>query len=285
MTDLILSFPVLKYGGGDFLDGISYVVGATQAQNNRKLYITHTLKGNSFICQLVKDKKAKFSVALFYKGNAERQQFVCEDFNYDDEAKEITSEQEIKIDFRYAPEITPNIVIFEDVKIIVDNDSGLSGFWDNEIFDIPTYARIAYYLKLQFTSGDVSSLLYVCCDKDFKKGSIKTIVSETAGEGEQPIRVTCAQDVFDELNKGVIDNPNNAKTAMRASIVTQILCHVYAYMNNLEDKETDIHGGLLEHMRTVKEKTGQDWENDLNASFTATQMVPYAIEALNKGDN
>jgi hypothetical protein len=130
------------------------------------------------------------SVALFYKGNAERQQFVCEDFNYDDEAKEITSEQEIKIDFRYAPEITPNIVIFEDVKIIVDNDSGLSGFWDNEIFDIPTYARIAYYLKLQFTSGDVSSLLYVCCDKDFKKGSIKTIVSETAGEGEQPIRVT-----------------------------------------------------------------------------------------------
>jgi hypothetical protein len=49
---------------------------------------------------------------------------------------------------------------------------------------------------------------------------------------------------------------------MRASIVTQILCHVYAYMNNLEDKETDIHGGLLEHMRTVKEKTGQDWEND-----------------------
>jgi hypothetical protein len=58
---LILSFPVLKYGGGDFLDGISYVVGATQAQNNRKLYITHTLKGNSFICQLVKDKKAKFS--------------------------------------------------------------------------------------------------------------------------------------------------------------------------------------------------------------------------------
>jgi hypothetical protein len=51
----------------------------------------------------------------------------------------------------------------------------------------------AYYLKLQFTRGDVSSLLYVCCDKDFKKGSIKTIVSETAGEGERPIRVTWLQ--------------------------------------------------------------------------------------------
>jgi hypothetical protein len=93
-------------------------------------------------------------VALFYKDNAERQKFVCEEgFVYDDKTKEIISKQEIKIDFRYAPEITPNIIIFEDVKIIVDNDSGLSGFWDNEIFDIPTYARIAYYLKLQFTSG------------------------------------------------------------------------------------------------------------------------------------
>jgi hypothetical protein len=40
-------------------------------------------------------------------------------------------------------------------NFIVDNDSGLSGFWDNEIFDIPAYARIAHYLKLQFTSGDV----------------------------------------------------------------------------------------------------------------------------------
>jgi hypothetical protein len=281
--DLILSFPVLKNGGGDFLDGISYVVEARQAQNNKKLYITHTLKGNSFISQLIEDKKAKFSVALFYKDNAERQLFVCEDL-YDDKTKEIIFKQEINIDFRYAPEITPNIVIFEEVKITVDNNSGLSDFWSSEIFTIPAYTRIAYYEKLKFTSGDVSSLLYVCCDKDFKKGSIKTIVSETAGEGERPIRVTCAQDVFDELNKGVIDNPNNAKTAMRASIVTQILCHVYAYMNNLEDKEADIHSGLLEHMRTVKEKTGQDWENDLNASFTATQMVPYAIEALNKED-
>jgi hypothetical protein len=50
-------------------------------------------------------------------------------------------------------------------------------------------------------------------------------------------------------------------------------------------QQTYNNSGLLEHMRTVKEKTGQDWENDLNASFTATQMVPYAIEALNKGDN
>jgi hypothetical protein len=62
----------------------------------------------SFISQLIKDKKAKFSVSLFYKDNAERQNFVCKDFDYNDEANEIIAKQEISIDFRYAPAITPN---------------------------------------------------------------------------------------------------------------------------------------------------------------------------------
>ena len=283
--DLILSFPVLKNGGGDFLESVYYIAEATQAQNKRKLCITHTLKGDSFIAQLIKEKKAKFSVALFYKNNAERQKFICDNFDYYDETNEIIAEQEIDIDFRYAPEIIPNIVVFEDAKITVDNNSGLSNFWDGETLDIPAYARIAYYLKLKFTSGDVFSLLNVSCDKEFKKGSIKTVVSETIGEDEQPIKVICAQDVFDELKKGVIENPTDAKTAMRASIVTQILCHVYAYMSNLTDKELDIHSGLLAHMETVKEKTGQDWKNELNASFASTKMMPYAIEALNKESN
>lgn len=287
IDDLILSFPVLKNGGGDFLESVFYNVEATQAQNKRKLYITHTLKGNSFISQLVKNKKAKFSVSLFYKDNAERQKFVCVDFDCDDESNEITAEQEIDIDFRYAPEIIPNIIILEDVKITVDNNSGLSDFWNGEIFTIPNYARIAYYAKLKFTSGDVSSLMNVSRDESFKNGSIETKVSETVGESEQPIKITCAQDVFDELTKGVSDNPTDAKTAFRTSIVTQILCHVYAHMNNLSDKETDINNGLLMHMENVKEKTDQDWEDgdNFNASLAATKMLPYAIEALNKEGN
>ncbi len=286
VDDLILSFPVLRNGGGDFLDGISYVVEATQAQNDRKLYIIHTLKGNSFISQLIKDKKAKFSVSLLYKDNAERQKFICDEFDYDDETNEITAEQEIKIDFRYAPEITPNIVIFEDVKITVDNNAALSDFWNGEIFIIPAYARIAYHSKLKFTSGDMLQLLSVNLDESFNHGSIKTTVSETAGEGEQPIKITCAEDVFDELKKGVTDNPFDAKTAMRASIVTQVLCCVYSYMGNLSDKETEINSGLLVHMKMLKEKTKQDWKDDsFNPSLAATQMIPYAIEALNREGN
>ncbi len=286
VDDLILSFPVLKNGGGNFLDGISYVVEATQAPNKSNLYITHTLKGNSFISQLIKDKKAKFSVSLLYKDNAERQKFICDECdesNYDDEINEITAKQKIKIDFRYAPEITPNIVIFEDVKITVDNNTGLSDFWNDVIFTIPAYARIAHYSKLNFTSGDVRQLLSVSIDESLNRGSIKTTVSETAGESEQPIKIACAKDVFDELKKDVVEKPYDAKTAMRASIITQVLCCVYSYMGNLSDQETEINSGLLLHMETVKDETQQDWKDDsFNPSLAATQMIPYAIEALNR---
>jgi len=283
IDDLILSFPVLKDGGGDFLESVSYVVEATQAQHNRKLYITHTLKGSSFIAQLIRDGKAKFSVSLFYKDNAERQKFVCE--GYDDERNEITAEQEIDIDFRYAPEITPNIIIVKNVKITVDSNSGLGNFWEGEIFDIPAYARIAHYLKLKFTSGDVSSLMWKDMDESYSNGVIKTIVDENKGEGGQPIKIICAQDVYDELNKG-FSGDMDVKMAMRQSIITQVLCHVYAHMSNLKDDKNDMHSGLLIHMENVKERTGQDWENDdFNPSFAATSMMPYAIEALNKECN
>jgi hypothetical protein len=281
--ELILSFPILKQNGGDFLDSIVYTVDAIQHQNDRKLIITHTLKGESFITKLVKNKKASFLVTLFYKDNAERQKFICNNWEYDEEAQEIVAEQNIDIDFSYAPEIMPCIVVMNDEKIAVDGQSGLTDFWQSEVFDIPALSRVAYHLKLQFTSGDVSSLINVQCEEDYQSGSIKTKVTETAGEGEQPIKIICAQDVYDELNKQVTDSPFDALTAMRKAIITQVLCHVYAYMNNLENKE-DIHSGLLKHMEVVLDKTGENWEDDsnFNASFAATKITPYAIDALNK---
>lgn len=283
--DLILGFPVIKNNGGDFLESVSYKVEATQGDNHRKIYITHTLTGNSFVAELIKNRRAKFSVSLFYRDSAERQIFVYDEFHYDDEANEIISEQKIDIDFSYAPEITANIILLEDETITVNSQSGLTKFWEGEKFDIPAFSRIAYYLKLKFSSGDVSLLLNVQCDENFNNGSVKTIISETLGEGDQPIKVICSLDVFDELKKGVIENPTEPKPAMRASIITHVLCHVYAHMSNLGDQETDIHGGLLSHMETVRDKTGEDWEDDnFNASFAATKMIPYAIEALNSED-
>jgi len=280
--ELILSFPVLKQDSGDFVESVFYSVDAVQLQNNRKLIVTHVLKGESFISELLIDNKAEFSVSLFYKDNAERQNFVTSNYDYDEEACEITAEQEIDIDYSYAPEVTPCIVITKNSSIVVNDKSGLTDFWKNEIFDIPTYSRIAYYSKLKFSSGNVSSLSHVSCDESYPLGSIKTTVRPTVGEAEQPIQIICAQDVYDELKKGT-PNPIDAKTAMRSSIITQVLCYVYGYMNNLEDKETDIHSGLLQHMKELEDKTGEDWEgDDFNSSFASTKMLPYAINALNK---
>lgn len=284
--ELILSFPVLQPDGGGFLESVIYTVEARRRQNARKITITHTLKNESFIAELIKNNKAKFSVSLLYKGSAERQKIVFDECVFDEATQTISAEQTIGIDFGYSPKIIPCIVAIDDAKIIVDSKSGLTDFWKGETFEIPAYSRIAHHTKLTFSSSDVSSLVDVKCEPSYTNGSIKTIVVETVGEGEQPITITCAQDVYDELKKGVTDSPTDAKTAMRASIITQVLCHVYAYMNNLEGEQTEIHPALLEHMESVEEKTGESWmgDSDFNASFAATKMMPYAIEALNSED-
>ena len=285
MSDvLILDFPVLKQDSGDFLDSIVYTVGAVQLQDNRKIIVTHTLKGESFILELLKNNKAKFSVSLFYKDNAERQNFVIDIYDYDEDIQEITAEQNIDVDFNYFPEITPSIIVINNEKITVNDKSGLTNFWKNEKFNIPAYSRIAHYLKLNFSSGDVASLMWKEMDESYSDGSLKTIVTENVSEGEQPIKIICAQDVYDELDRG-LSGSLDAKIAMRKSVITQVLCHVYAYMSNLDDKENDMHNGLLQHMETLEEKTGEDWKgDDFNASFAATKNLPYAIKALNSED-
>jgi hypothetical protein len=128
--------------------------------------------------------------------------------------------------------------------------------------------------------------MYKKINEKYSDGTIKTIVDANKGTGEQPITIICAQDVYDELDKG-FSGSMDARMAMRQSIITQILCAVYAYMNQIKDKTDDIHSGLLMHMENVKEKTGEDWENenDFNPSFAATKMQPYAVEALNKEDD
>jgi len=281
--ELILSFPVLKDDGGDFLDSVFYIVDATQGASNGKLYISHTLKGQSFIVKLLRDGKAKFSVSLFYKDNAERQSSVCDECNYDEDMQEVTGEQILDIDYNYAPAITPFIVIMENENIIVDSNSGLTDFWQTESFELPAFSKLAHHSKLEFSSGSVSSLMWKEINEDYKSGTIKTSVIATSGEDEQPIKVVCSKDVYDELDRG-FSGQLDAGSVVRKSIVTQILCHVYAHMNSLEDKETDIHSGLLKHMEAVEENTGEDWTSDsnFNASFAATGMVPYEIEVLDR---
>lgn len=243
MSDkLILDFPVLQQGGGDFVDAVSYEVEASQYAG--KLKIEHAIKGQSFIRQLIKNGDACFSVSLLYKNSAERQNYSCKTDNIAENDNEVVATQTIPMGFSYAPEISPSIVILESKKITVDDLSGLTDFGDKgDHFDIPKYARLASGLKLKFTSGDISCLMKLEFDETLGHGEMKVAVDESAGEGATPVTLLCGKGVFDELKKVTVAKPENVLESMRAAIITQALCAVYAYMQNL-GSEQEI-GGVL----------------------------------------
>lgn len=283
VNDLILDFPILKQDGGDFLDDVTYTVEAHQVDG--KLKIIHRLKGKSFIRQLFKNSSAKFAVSLLYRDSAERQSYLCDMDNDNHDEEEIVATQTILIKFSYAPEITPSIVVLKTEDIVVDNTSGLINFWkEGEQFNIPKYSRIALGTKLKFTSGETSKLIKITCKKEYESGSMKTIVNENAREGEKPVELLCAQDVFDELHKITQAEPTNANDAMRVAIITQALCAVYSHMYRIcrNNEEHEASGVLLAHLEELERKTEENWtDEDFNPSLAATKMQPYAIKTLN----
>ena len=261
---------------------VAYEVGAKQVGG--ELTITHTLRGQSFIRELIENGEAIFSVLLFYKDSSERQRHQCNDVDKSDDGEGIVATQIIAIEFTYAPTIMPSIIILKESQITVSASSGLTDFWrEGEYFNIPAYSRIALGPRLSFTSGEVQRLMSIECDNEniLNPGEMKVIVNESAGEGEKPVTLLCAKDIFDELHKIKNIIPSNAKESMRLAIITQALSAVYAYMNY---KDHDDVGGVLKaHLDDLLNKTGENWENkeDFNPSLAATKMQPYAIRALN----
>ena len=281
MSDnLILDFPILKEDGGDFVEGISYEVEANQV--GKELRIQHTLKGQSFISRLVINDEAKFSVLLLYKDSSERQHHLYDtEIPTNSHEHEIVAKQTIPIEFSYAPEIMPSIVIFKDKKIISNSSSGLTNFWKpNQEFHIPSYSRIALGSKLKFTAGDTSSLMKLVPDEKLGDGEMEVKVNENAGEGETPVSLHCGQGVYDELKKVTSAGPSNPVESVRSAIITQALCAIYAYMQNLNN-DYEINGVLAAHLDMLEEKTNSSWQDDeFNPSLAATKMHPYAIKAL-----
>lgn len=279
--NLILDFPVLRQGGGDFVDEISYEVEADRLPG--KIIVKHRLDGQSFIRQLIEDGDAKFSVFLLYRDSSERQSYLCNgsDIDTNDKNNELVATQIINMDFSYAPEVTPSIIILESKKFTVNESSGLSDFWEKgDCFDIPKYSRIALGPKLKFTSGDISKLMQVVSDDKLNYGEMKVSVNESAGEGETPVSLLCGKGVYDELRRVTPAEPSNAVESMRKAIITQALCAVYAYMQNLP-KDYEVGGVLLAHLEMLEDKTGENWENpEFNPSLAATKMQPYSIKEL-----
>jgi len=281
--NLILDFPILKNGGGDFSTAVSYAVEADRDRHGTQLKITHALHGRSYIRQLLEIGAAKFSVLLLYRDSAERHHHLCDGIALDD--NQATATQIIPIAFSYAPEIKPCIVVLQNEHIVVEATSGLTDFWAHgDVFDIPAHSRIALAPKLKFTSGDVEKLMKVVHDEELDSGEMAVVVRESAAEGEVPVSLRCGKDVFDELRKikraitQVI--PRNASDSMRSAIITQALTATYAYMQS-KGPDFEVSGVLLAHLEELQSR-GIDWRNEnFNPSLAATKMQPYVVTVLN----
>ncbi len=285
MSDnFILDFPVWQQDCANFVEGVFYEVEANEIDGNLK--IEHRLNGQSFIRQLIKNSGATFSASLFYGDSSERQSYLCDAGHIFINDDSVIATQTIPMNFSYAPEISPSIIILENTKITIDASTGLTDFWNiGDHFDIPENSRIAVGRKLKFTSGDVSKLMKVMSGKTLGPGEMEVIVDENAGEGEIPVSLLCGQGVYDELQKIKQIEPSNVVDPMRSAIITQALCAVYAYMQNLE-KDYVVSGVLAAHLAELESKTGENWENDgFNPSLAATKMWPYCIHTLHDDDN
>ncbi len=287
MSDnLILDFPILREDSSDFPATIAYEVKAEQS--NGKLHLRHSLKGRSFISRLLEQGKAKFSVRLLYKDSFERQHHLCDESILPMQEGIIAITQTIPMDFSYAPEVMPSIIVLEDVKVTVDASSGLTDFWrPGESFFIPRYARIAIEPKLTFSKGDVYHLMKLEHDEDLDSGEMRVEVNEYAGEGEIPVSLLCGSDVYDQLIKASPTEPRDSNQSMGSAIATQALCATYAYIHNLEpDNKDEVGGVLLNHLQMLEENTRQDWKDeDFNPSLAATKMNPYVLHVFKAGSD
>ena len=290
--NLMLDFPVLTAGGGDFCEDVSYKVSASQKAGN--LVITHKLTGRSFVRRLVEAGKAKFSVLLVYRNSAERQHYSEAEI-IKTEKGDVEATQTIAKSFSYSPVIMPSIFLLESETISTKDAWGVTEIWQDGDFHIPQYARIASHPKLTFTQGNVASLFSLVYDDKLENGQMKIVVVEDAGEGKAPVTLYCGQDVFDDFKKNRnifrADNPRNTSEAARFTIVTHALSCLYAHMREQANPSGDgeapqIEGVLAAHLKTLRQKFGEDWQDpNFNPSLAATKVAPFYIKSMQDGED
>ena len=207
----------------------------------------------------------------------------------------LVAKQQISVRFFETPEVTCSIVAAKDRQLVVSHpDSGLTNFWrEGERIDIPRYARIGRHTMLSFDDGSFDSLIYVVEGKELDDGQMRTVVSEYARDGEKPVTLFCAKDVYDEIWALKEARSSRYREAMQSAMLTQALCAIYGYMEGYMEMKThdedydydedEINPILRSHGIKLKENTGTMWgEDGFNPSLAATQMRPYVI--LKTGD-
>ena len=284
---IALGFPVLDEDGSSFADGVSYTVSATiqGASTSKMLTVEHRLTGMSFVRDWVQAGDARFSTRLLFRNGARREAHPFEGA-FDDADEALVATQQLPVHFLETPEVVCSIVAARDRQLVVGHpESGLTDFWQaGERIDIPRYARIGRHATLTFGDGSLGSLIRVVEGKELESGQMKTGVSPQAPEGEKPVTLRCAKDVYDELQAFTEAPPSRSREALRSAIVTQALCAIYGHMYmmiRVEDGNFDEEGmnpALRSHGERLKEKADMTWEDDdFNPSLAATKMLPYTI--------
>ena len=284
---IALGFPVLDENGSSFADGVSYTVSATLqgASPPRMLTIEHRLTGMSFVRDWVRAGDARFSTRLLFRNGARRQAHPFEGA-LDEAGETLVATQQIPVRFRETPEVTCSIVATRDRKLIVSHpESGLTDFWRaGKRIDVSRYARIGHHATLTFDDGSLGSLIRVVEGEELESGQMKTGVSPHAPDGEKPVTLRCAKDIYDELQAFTEAPPSRGREAMRSAIVTQALCAIYGHMHmsiRVEDGnfiEEGMNPALRSHGERLKETADMAWgDDDFDPSLAATIMLPYYI--------
>ena len=280
-----LGFPALDEHGASFTDGVHYTVSATLQGTAppRTLTVEHRLTGLSFVRDWVRSGDARFSTRLLFRNGSRREAWLSDDV-LDESGESLLVKQRIPVRFLETPEVACSIVAMRDRQLVVCHpESGLSDFWQvGERIDIPRYARIGRHAILNFDDGSLAALIHVVPEKNFKNGQMKTEVSEHAPEGEKPVTLFCAEDIFDELQALTEASPLGHREAMQSALVTQALCAIYGYMEaqtyRADYNEDEINPTLRSHGRELSTKTGTTWgEDGFNPCLAATEMRPYTI--------
>ena len=284
---IALGFPVLNEDGAGFSDGVSYTVSATLqgASPPKILTVEHRLTGVSFVRDWVRAGDARFSTRLFFRSGARREAHPFEG-TLDEAGEALVATQQLPVRFLETPEAVCSIVTARDRQLVVSHpESGLTDFWRaGERIDISRYARIGRHATLTFDDDSLGRLIRVVEGEELESGQMKTSVSPQSQEGEKPVTLLCAKDVYDELQAFTEAPPSGNKEAMRSAIVTQALCAAYGHMHMLLRVEGDdydeegMNPSLRSHGERLKEETGMTWgDDDFNPSLAATRMLPYAI--------
>lgn len=296
---LLLPYPTLQDRQQDFAPDVSHSVSVQRklVGDNGKvdLIITHTLSGQSFLSDWIRNGQACFSVLLRYVDSAQREAHRLEqdDVHGRSDGLSLQGVQQVPQRFSRPPVVMP-FIVSTCASSISAGAKGLVPYWNRELEAGPVaigkWTRLAFHSPIHFVSGRIDEWIVVKNDRTLNKGEIRTGIELGAAE---PVVLYAADDAYGELRRLTSDQcetmPDgiNQATALRRVMITQALVALYAHVNHaiLSTDERDFASmplgeTLRKHLEEMHKKTGMQLGDErFNASLAATRMMPFLFPA------